>query len=600
VPKWLLPAVGGVVGLVVVAAASFFAWRSLSGRVHVDAVEPSRVRVGQRVTLRGGGFAPDPAGNSVLVDGTPARVTAAAAGALEVEFPAAGEAGSERAATLVVRVGQRESKPVSVTVIQGPRLHGISPTAAMPGEEVALAGGGWGVGATVRFGSTSAEPVAIEATRIRVVVPPLSVGPGGSAPVVVVFGGVESNQAPFVVGHLPVVTGVVPPAANPGDVVQVAGLGFGLTPEANDVRVAGAPALIVSAGPEGLKVVVPFVGPGDASRALELRVRDSEEVGRATVQVASPPDAVEPRFVAEPFTAVAGRPHAVVSTGIGPAFVLAASGGRSAAERAVEAQDRLNAAVALLRTTAGLTIEARGFDTRPVIGLAGRSELLLEVTAEDAAAYNEDWTGLKGRGGAVTAGRLARWWEAVARDLVLLTVRGERPRFTAALAPEGRVLGQLFDAAQKTGRAGVPRQLVLEAKPPLRDGLRQIGLRVPASVSAPVTALPGGPAAATPPPPPRLSLEGSYRGRETEDGQIRYLTVTFARTSGSVTYEGGITFTVPLVSLEARGRDQVRFSVRMRGGTRYYAGRWDGEKLTGSLAKDAAGSEVVGSFELRR
>ena len=92
----------------------------------------------------------------------------------------------------------------------------------------------------------------------------------------------------------------------------------------------------------------------------------------------------------------------------------------------------------------------------------------------------------------------------------------------------------------------------------------------------------------------------SFRGRETEEGQLRYLTVAFSRGGGSITYEGGITFSVPLVSLEQRGRDQVRFSVRMRGGVRYYSGRWDGERLTGTLSKDAAGREVVGSFELRR
>ena len=334
------------------------------------------------------------------------------------------------------------------------------------------------------------------------------------------------------VGHLPVLTGVTPQSASPGDLVQISGLGLGPTPDANDVRVGGAPALVVSASADALKVVVPWVGPGDASRAVELRVRDNANVGQATLQVAAPPEALEARFVAEPFTGAAGRSHAIVSTGVGPAFVLAASGGRSAAERAVEAQGRLNAAVALLRTTAGLAVEARDFDSRPVVGLAGRPEVLLEVTDEDAAAYNEDWTGLKGRGGPVTPGRLARWWEAVARDLMLLTVRGERPRFAAALAPEGRVLGQLFDAAQKTGRAGVPRQLVSDAKPPLREGLRLIALRVPATVTAPAAAAqPGaaGESAAATPPPARLSLDGSFRGRETEDGQIRYLTVTFAR-----------------------------------------------------------------------
>jgi hypothetical protein len=333
-----------------------------------------------------------------------------------------------------------------------------------------------------------------------------------------------------------------------------------------------------------------------------LHVQGTTNVGLGALQVAAPSDTIEPRFVAEPLVSVTGRPHAVVTTGIGPAFVLAAAGGRSAAERALEAQNRLNAAVPLLRTTGGLTIEARALESRPMLGLAGRPDVLFEVSDEDAAAYNE--AGPRGRGGPVTRARLARWWEAVARDLVLLTIRGERPRFAAALAPEGRALGQLFDAAQKTGRAGVPRQVIAEAKPPLRDGLRLIGLRVPASVSAPPsTSAPpasAGPAAAPIAAPPRLQLDGSFRGRENEDGQIRYLTLTLARGGGSVTYEGGITFTVPLVSLEQRARDQLRFSVRMRGETRYYSGRWDGEKLTGSLSRDATGREIVGSFELRR
>ncbi len=604
VPGWLWPTVAGIGGLAVVAVLGVLGWRMLAARVRLETVTPVRVRVGQRATLAGRGFAGDAAGNVVLFDDKPARVLAASPAQLEVEVPpSAGEAGGERQAAVVVRVGTTQSNAVSVTVIQGPRLHGISPAAAMPGEEVVLAGAGWGVGATVRFGGVVAQTVEVGATRIRAIVPPIASGPGTSAPVVVTVGGVESNAAPFVVGHLPLVTAVSPPSAGPGDVVQVSGLGFASNPELDEVRVAGVPALVVSAAPDSLKLVVPQVGPGDPARVLEVRVQGTANVGQGTLQVPPPADPVEARFVAEPFVAASGR-HALLATGFGPAFVLAAAGGRSAAERALEAEDRLNAAVPLLRSTAGLTIEARGLDASPVLGLAGRPEVLLDVTEEDAAAYNEDWTGLKGRGGRVTPGRLARWWEAVARDFVLLAIRGERPRYAAALAPEGRVLGQLFDAARKTGRAGVPLQVVSGAKAPLREGLRLIALRVPATVAAPAAASSprASGAAATPAagPPPRLSLDGSFRGRETEDGQLRYLTVAFARGGGSITYEGGITFSVPLLSLEQRARDQVRFSVRMRGGVRYYSGRWDGERLTGTLSKDSAGREVVGSFELRR
>ena len=385
--------------------------------------------------------------------------------------------------------------------------------------------------------------------------------------------------------------------------MTVSGRGFQTDPLANDVRLGGVPALVLSATGDAMKVVVPRVGPGEPARALEVRVPGSTSVGLGTLQIAAPADPVEFRFVAEPFTAVPGRSHAVLSTGLGPAFVLAASGGKSAAARAVEAAGRLNEAAQALRTTVGLNLEARGLDASPVLALAGRPEALLEVTEEDAVAYNEDWTALKGRGGPVTRARLARWWEALGRDIVLLTVRGEKPRFAAALATEGRVLAQLFEVAQRTGRPGVPRQVVDEARAPLRDGLRLLALRVPASVTAPVrrrrrpSALP---AAAATPPPARLQLEGTWAGSQVEQGQRQYISVSVRRGGGSISYEGGITLTVPLLTLEESRRDQVRFSVQIRGGIRHYAGKWDGEAITGSISTDAAGRNVVASFELRR
>jgi len=183
---------------------------------------------------------------------------------------------------------------------------------------------------------------------------------------------------------------------------------------------------------------------------------------------------------------------------------------------------------------------------------------------------------------------------------VLLTVRGERPQFAASLAPEGRALAQLFEAAQRTGRPGVPRQVVDEARPPLRDGLRILALRVPASVTPPVAASPLAPAAAPTPAPARLQLEGTWTGSQLEEGQRQYLTVVFRREGGTIAYEGGITLTVPLLTLAQPRRDQARFSVQMRGGIRHYVGAWDGEKLSGSISTDAQARNVVATFELRR
>jgi hypothetical protein len=590
-------------GLAVLAAIGFGALRFLGGSVQLAAVEPSRLRVGQRATLTGSGFASDLPGNTVLFDDRQARVLQASPTRLEVEVPeAVSESGAERQVGVVVKRGGRASATVTVAVFQGPRLHGISPDAAMPGEEVLLAGAGWGLGATVRFGDVPAQINEIQPTRIRAVVPAIAGGPGTEAPVVVSVGGIESNAAPFLVGHLPVVSAVSPADVAPGDVVEVSGRGFQADPLRNDVRVGGVPALVLAAAPDALKVVIPRVSPGEPSRVLEVRVPGSESVGQAALQVASPADPVEFHFAAGLFPAASARPLAVLSTGLGPAFVLSASAGRTAAERAVEAAERLNAAGQALRTTVGLNLEARGLDSSPVLALAGRPDVLLDVAEEDAAAYNEDWTALRGRGGPVTRARLARWWEALGRDIVLLTVRGERPHFAADLAPEGRVLAQLFEAAQRSGRPGVPRQVVDDARPPVRDALRLLALRVPPSVAAPAAA----PASATPPSgaptpaPVRLQLEGTWGGSQVEEGQRQYFTVSFQRGGGTISYEGGITFTMPLATLEQPRRDQVAFSVQIRGGTRYYAARWDGEALAGSVSTDAAGRNVVATFVLHR
>jgi hypothetical protein len=595
-----------VLAVVVLGALGAVAAWQVLGAVRVERIEPARMRVGQRAVVVGRGFSSDPAANVVLFDDKRAKVLVATAERLEIEVPeAVSEAGSERNVSVRVERGRRSSAGVTVSVLQGPRLHALSPQAAMPGEEVVLTGAGLGLGANVRFGDVPARITQADATRIRVLVPELA--GGTSAPVVASMGGVDSNAVPFVVGHLPVVTGITPASAGPGDVVRVSGLGFSRNPLQDEVQIGGNAALVVSASDSTLEVVVPRVGPGEPARAVAIRVSGSANVGTATLEVSPPAESIEPRFVAEPFTAVAGRPHAVVATGLGPAFVLAASGGRTAAERALEAEGRLNQAVAVLKTTLGLTLEARGYGANPVIGLSGRPDVLLEVTAEDAAAYGEDWTGLRGRGGALTRDRLARWWEAVGRDLVLLLVRGERPRYAAQLAVEGRVLGQVFDAARKVGPTGLPRVVLEQARPSLRDGLRIVALRVPATVTAP--APPRPPALAEGPTPARSAtpaaakvppLEGMLRGSELEAGERRYLTVTLGETDGTIAYEGGITVTMPIVALERRGSEEVRFAVNIRGGWRYYIGRWDGQKLVGTISEDEAGKESVATFELHR
>ena len=581
----------GVLALLALGGGAYVLRQRLSAP-QLQTISPQRVAVGAALTLSGTHFAATPGGNIVLFGDKPGTVREATSTRLIVEVPDLPTASRGNAAyPVIVRVHERDSTPASVSVYRAPRIHGLSPDVAMPGEEVSLAGTGWSQGVAVRFGSLPAEVLEVNPTLIRVRVPAIEGPPGTSAPVVVTMSGDASNAAPFLVGRLPLIKGIDPASAAPGDVVTLSGRGFHWKAPDNTLRIGGVRALVLSVTASELKAVVPWVPAAGGAVPVELRVPESPNSGEATLTVAAP-DAVDFRFAAEPLDDAPGHDHAALATAFGPAFVLAASGGHTAAERALEAQRRLNDAAAPLKATRDLNFEVRNLNASPTIGLAGRPEPILEVAEEDAAAYAEDWTKLGPRKGPVTVARLALWWEAVARDLVLLFIRGERPHFAAGLAPEGRVLADVFDAARRTGRFGVPREVLASAKPTTMAAFRVVGLRVPAQVTGP--AAEGSQAAGRPP----LRLEGDWAGSELVAASRKYVSVRFKGRGGSLAYEGGISISVPLETLDQPQKGSVRFSVPYRGGSRYYLGKWDGEKLAGTVSSNANGSDTVGTFEL--
>ncbi len=588
----------GLAAILALGAGVFYFLRA--GSVpQLTSADPPQVRAGDRLALEGQRFSPDAASNEVVFQGQQrAKVLQAAPTRLLVEVPNFG--GRTGAMAVTVTVGGRASGPVQVTVYEAPRVHGISPSVAMPGEEVMLAGSGWGTGPKVEFGSLSAQVLESGPATLRVRVPDIAGGPGTEAPVTVISAaGQRSTVAPFLIGRVPLLLALEPASASAGDVVTVRGRGFHFRAAANQVRVGEAPALVLSATDSELRLVVPLTeGGGDTP--LEVRVPASENVGQLVLVLAPPADQVDLRFVAEPLSDAAGHDHAVLSTGLGPAFVLTAAGGAPAAERALAAQRRLNEAAITLKASLTEELEARNLDSAPVIALVGRPEPLLEVTEEDAAAYDVDSRPARGSGPAVTRARLAVWWLAVARDLVMLLARGERPRHAAALAPEGRVFGELYDQSRRGGRFDVRRDLVAKGRPALRDSVRLLALRVPARVTAPVAAAAATGATTSSPPPTALRLDGDWAGFEIEAGERRYVNVTFRGSGGLLAYARGVTLTMPVAVLEATRRGRVRYSIQTARGARYYLGSWDGQKLSGKIASDPGGASVVGSFELER
>jgi hypothetical protein len=579
-----------VVGLV--AVGGYFARQAMTSP-QLLSVSPTRARIGDRVTLTGKNFSKDSSGNAVSVGATSAPALQATGTQLQVEVPeVAGQGFREVKVPVKVRVGDRETAAVELTVFEAPRIHGVSPDVAMPGEEVSLAGRGWGAGVAVQFGTVRAEVLETTPGAIRVRVPPLEGGPGTSFQVVATMGQDASNPAPFMIGRLPLVSHVDPASAAPGDVVTLKGRGFIAEPRDNLVRVGGVHALLLGAAEGELKLVVPRV-PAAGEAPVQVRVRGRDNVAEASLSISAPPDGVDFHFVAEPFDDVPGHDHAVLSTALGPAFLLAPSGGRSASQRAVEAAQRLNEAAVTLKASREADLELRDPTGAPVIGLVGKPGALLEVSEADAAAFAEDWTRLGGKGGPVTRERLGRWWLALGRDLVLLLVRGEKPQYAAAAAPaEARVLGDVYQAARKTGQFGVPTQVAAEAKPPVREALRLLALRVPASVSGTTTA--------TPPPTtsaPPLKFEGVFTGTEVEGGIRKYITVTVRGVNSTLAYEGAVQLSVPLMQADQPQKGVVRFSAQLRG-MRFYTGKWDGQKITGTISSEAGGKGDLGTFEL--
>ena len=587
--KWLVPAAGV---LVLLAIGGYFLKGYLAAP-RIETISPTRVAPGDKIVVTGRNFAAEGPANTVRFGNKDGKLVKSSATQLEVQVPELPTpVGHSTPIAVIVRVAGRDSKPGSITLYRAPRVHGIAPSVAMPGEEIALAGSGWANGAKVTIGGHDAQILELTPTSLRVRVPALSEAPGTSLPVIVQLGDDASNPAPFYIGRVPLITAVEPTLVSSGDVVAVRGRGFAHEPAANDLRMGGQRALVVASAEDEIQVVVPRIAGEGGEVPLELRVPNASHVGTARLTLGPPGPGVDFRFVAEPWEDVPGHDHALLSTGLGPSLVLSASGGRRAADRALLAQQRLNAAAASLKASLAADLEVR---QGSVIALVGRDEPLFEATDDDVRAYDEDWTKLKGKGGPATRGRLAVWWSATIRDLVLLLLRSEKPRHAVALAPEGRVLMDVYDAARKTGSSGVPREVVAKGPPRLHEGLRMLALRVPPTVKEPESTAASGPARGE-----IQHVTGLWSGWQTDEGERMSITVSFTGETGTLTYERTLTLTLPILKVEQSQKDTLRFSLQSGERLLRYVGTVDGESMKGKIFSEAAGGSEIGTFELER
>ena len=481
-PAWIWPIV--ILAGLAIAAGAVYGSLMLVGRPRVDSLEPKQARIGDAVVLTGEHLGTSSAQTIVLFNDKPAQIVASDERRIEAKVPDLDLApGERRDVGVQVSVGRKRSTPALVQVRKVPRIDGLSPDVAASGEEVLLAGAGWATSGTqVSFDDTPGQVLEIAPAYVRVRVPSLASPQGTTVKVVVASGSDRSEPASLVLGRLPVVTSVEPRSASMGEVVTVRGRGLRSSPTEHTALIGGAPALVVGAADGRIEIMVPAQAPV-GEETLELRVRGYANPALTTLMISPATDPIALRFVAEPLSE-GGRTRAAVGTALGPVFVLAYSGGRSAAERAAEAVRRLNGATAVLRDQADAALELRLGGPSALIGVAGSREPLLEVTNEDAQAYAS--TVARGRATAVTRTRLANWWLAELRDIVLLLGRGERPRHTAAFGVDARFITDVYDAAMRGG-GPVTHAVVGGLRPAVRDGLRAMALRVPANVPEPQT-----------------------------------------------------------------------------------------------------------------
>ena len=127
---------------------------------------------------------------------------------------------------------------------------------------------------------------------------------------------------------------------------------------------------------------------------------------------------------------------------------------------------------------------------------------------------------LRGKGGPVTRARLALWWGAVARDLVLLLSAARGRSLAASWHPRAACCGRWATPRARRGKFGLPLEVVdegargLRARAPARAGAARAGRGQGAGRRA--AAAP--PTRRRPPPGGPLRLEGIWSGSETDGG----------------------------------------------------------------------------------
>lgn len=576
---------GGALALLL---AAFFAYRWLQVPAPVlVSVVPPRAEVGQTVTLAGSGLGSDPAKLSVKFGSKPGTIVSASDAQVAVTIPEIGMTGATADVPVAVETHGGRSNALFFKVYAAPRILSLSPDVAMPGDEVVATGKNLaGAPLSVIVDGEVAEVKEARATSLRFRVPQISVGSGRRAGVIVQIGAESSRPATLLVGRLPLILEVTPDRGESGDRVTIRGRGFETAPEVNQVSIGGQAALVFSATETELVVATPSVpAPSnqvDAPVVVRARGRSSNSVPYVALRLSS--GYFTPRYFPVP---VAERPSrtdlAAIATELGPVLLLGGSGDApSTAERASRVAAALNAMTREAATRA-VPLEVREKPTTGV-AIAGKADLLLAATPEDAAAYTEISGGRR-----LTPRALADFWAALLQDYVSLFVRGERPIRLLQLTSRGRALLDIYaETLRRAGRgSGVPLGVVSPLTGSVAKSLRDMAFIPPADGTAVAAA----------------AMEGHWEGTMDDGGGQKDILVRLSLQGGRLiggltTRSGGLGIEVPLrdVSFD---RGTLRFVLAAGNTPRHFEGTVQDDAITGTVRLEAGSKESAGQFALR-
>ena len=465
--------------LVLLLAGGLLAWRFLFAAPQIVSIEPPQAESGQTVALRGKRFSATAGDNVVWFGELSVTALSVSGDTLQVRVPHLPHPGPVRVA-VETRTGR--SRPVSFVAFTPLVATSLDPSGALGGDEVVLGGSGFADGATVTVGGAPARVISAEAGQVRFEMPAVPGAPGSRHVVIVSVGSRHTAPLPIYLGRLPLVLSLDPARGVAGDLVRVRGIGFAPSPDGDVVTFDGVPALVLAASREEIAVVVPPLGrpqPETLARVVVQAGGKTSSEGSSFQVQRLMEGAWALRFLAGVVGEGGGKGQAVVETELAPVLLLAGKDdARSVGERAWRVAAALNTVVDRARVGQAAAFEAR---EQPAAGVAvvGAPDLLVRVTAEDAAAY-ETAPGVPARAAPPPPIDLARYWAALLGDMVVVGTSGGRPTALAAASPAaGATLAQLRAALPWQYGSGIANARVASVPPDLRRRLREAAFRLP-------------------------------------------------------------------------------------------------------------------------